>query len=161
MKPLNSCILCRISVGFLVNPCKINCFFHEHFFLFADRSKVFISLSVMVAKWEVKIKSYKKVLLRDRKRRTARGLASLALLSEGGGGERLSCLGEGTPVLSRGYPILSWLGHPSLAGPATGLWPGPVTGLGGPPSPERTWDQGSGNTTLLWTDKQNENITFL
>ena len=62
----------------------------------------------------------KKVLLRDRKRRTVRGVASLALLS------------GGTPVLSGGTPCHILAGVP-LEGPGTGLWTGPVTGLEEPP----------------------------
>ena len=60
--------------------------------------------------------SHKKVLLRDRKRRTALGVASLALLS-----------GVGVP--------LPW--PPSLSQKDLVGWTGPVTRL----PPESTWDQ--------------------
>ena len=58
---------------------------------------------------------YKKVLLRDRKKRTARGIASLSLLSGGGGtpfpvpgeGYPLFCLGEYFPVLSAPVAFVS------------------------------------------------------
>ena len=68
-----------------------------------------------------------KVLLRDRKRHTARGVASLALLSRRE--VPLSCL-RGTPCPV--WSTLSGLGYPfPLAGPARELWTGPVTGIGG------------------------------
>ena len=116
----------------------------------------------------LKLFKYKKVLLRDRKRRTARGVASLALLS--GVGDTPS------PVL-RAYPLScnDWVPPPPWAGPGTG----PVTGLGGtsqagpeqdfrqdPPPPERTWDQrlgrGLGPETGVAPPPggQIENITF-
>ena len=64
---------------------------------------------------------------------------------------------QGVPlVLSRGAS-LSCLGVPPSAGPGTGLWTGPMTGLGGTPQKgpgTRSWD------TPLWTDRQAENITF-
>ena len=64
----------------------------------------------------------KKILLRDRKRRTARGATSLAPVF----GRR------GTPLSCRGVPpVLFWLGYPPQKGPRTRGWEG-------------TWDQRPG-----------------
>ena len=79
--------------------------------------------------------TYKKVLLCDRKSHTTRNVASLALLVGRGGtpvlswGGGTSVLSGSTPVPVGGYP-LSWPEYTPPAGPGTGLWTGPVTGLG-------------------------------
>ena len=111
-------------------------------------------------------KKNKKVRLLDRKRRTARSIASRGVMAGG-----IPSPVQGTPVLFRGYllsclvvphcPVLGvcsvlagvppphppapvghgtglWteLGYP-LVGPGTGLWIGPVMGLGIPPHPRK------------------------
>ena len=100
-----------------------------------------------------KILTHKKDLLHDRKRHTARDVASTcSAVRSGGGGFTLSQLGGGypSPVLAGGTPVL---GYP---------WPG----LGHPP--ERTWDQRPGKEPGTgvpppppWTDWQTEIITPL
>ena len=86
--------------------------------------------------WKIMI--HKKVLLRERKRYTARRVASAryAALSNGGGG------GEGLPhpLLDRGYPIQSWLGggeYP-IQSWLEGVTPLSRPGMGYPPI--QTWD---------------------
>ena len=96
---------------------------------------------------EVKLRNYKKVLLRELKRHTARRVAS----ARGGGGY---LLWPGVPTLGTPSPsILSWPGgEPTLGYPFPLSWPGRGRGtyLGwgvptlGYPSPVLTWLGGGG-----------------
>ena len=126
----------------------------------------------------------KKVLLRERKRHTARHVSSApsVVLSQGGG---YLIPGQGLPIPGQGIHHPWTGGTPSLAGvpscwpvlgyPWGGTWDqslgyplgrdlGPVTGV---TPPERTWDQWKYYgmemgypLPQVWTDKQTETITI-
>ena len=94
----------------------------------------------------------KTVLLRDRKRRTARYVASTRSSVREGGSPLLA--GRGTPILAeeRGYPVLGYTPEPGLVtGPETRV--GPVTWLGYPPPPTmcNPPPPRTGPRTGLWT----------
>ena len=122
--------------------CKVSCnidFITVLFYTYCTENKIWTPHGVRIILWL----KYKKVLLRDRKRHTARcpgqeGYPSPVLA---GGGYPSLALDRGVPQSYPGWgtmPVLSWDWHTS--------WPGlgyPPSQLWGTPQ-ERTWDQRPG-----------------
>ena len=95
------------------------------------------------------ITMYKKVLLRERKRHTARRVASAryVALSNGGGDTPSSPGRGGTPPTIQTWPGGYPPHHPDLAG-----------GGNPPPCPDLGW--GTPPPVQVWTDTQSQNIIF-
>ena len=109
-------------------------------------------------------KTNKKVLLRERKRHTARRVSSARYAAHGMGTPRPSRPGRGgylgtpCPDLGWGTPLQTWDGVPP---PHVQTWDGVPLSIqtwhGVPPLPR----PGTGYPPLeVWTDKQTENSTF-
>ena len=117
---------------------------------------------------------HKKVLLRERKRHTARRVVSthctaaprwIPTLAGGGGGLGVPTLARGVPKLARGVSTLATLaggGVPTLAG---GTYPGcgvPTLDRVGTSQgryPPVSWKVGYPPPPSMWTDTQSENIS--